>query len=503
MEAVRSLLVIAGPAGWIPDSGRSGGAYDLAVLRVESLAEAEAIAGGRSWDVVAFQAERLRSAGTLEALDVLRRVAPEATFLAVTSRPDIQEAVDYLKQGVYEYLEEPLAPEAFLQSLAEAIENRDAFREILSLNQTLESQKRHLEEEKRELERRNSELEAISRMARAVSSTLDLQEILDQLAGRLRETFAYERIVIGLLDPKTSCEEARVGVGIPDEARDATLRSMRWPLRDAKRHPWLNTVLREGAVLRVDDPSTDPQTRSTPLADVHRGPFAKIPMVARGQIVGSITVDNPLSRRPVAEDEMDVLRIFADTAAMAVENARLYQTMRDLSVRDELTGLFNRRHFLQQIEAECNHSERHASPLALLMLDVDHFKLFNDGNDHLMGDEALRKVAALFLRNTRGIDTVARYGGEEFVIILPRTTKRNAHVVAEKLRRSVERATFEGEEALPGATLTVSVGIAGYPDDAQGTRELVERADWALYQAKAEGRNRVRTWEAPLEAQTG
>jgi diguanylate cyclase (GGDEF)-like protein len=205
----------------------------------------------------------------------------------------------------------------------------------------------------------------------------------------------------------------------------------------------------------------------------------------------------------VGDEEMEVLRIFADTAAMAVENARLYQTMRDLSVRDELTGLFNRRHFLEQLEAECNHAQRHESPLALLMLDVDHFKLFNDGNDHLTGDAALRKVAGLMLRNTRGIDTVARYGGEEFVVILPRTSKRNAHVVAEKLRRAVERAAFDGEDVLPGGTLTVSVGVAGYPEDARETRELMERADWSLYRAKAEGRNRVTSWEKPVEAHAG
>jgi len=503
VDALRSLLVIGGAAGWIPSPGQGVGSHSLSVVHASSFAEAERRGAEGSWDVVAFQVESLQPLDSSDALEALRRLAPEATFLAVTSRPDVQEAVAYLKQGVYEYLEEPVAPEVFLQSLAEAIENRDAFREILDLNCALESKTRSLEEEKVELERKNSELEAVSRMTRAVSSTLELQEILDQLAGCLRETFAYERIVIGLVDPLTSCEEARVGLGIPDGARDATLRSMRWPLRDAARHPWLHTVLREGAVLRVDDPSTDPQTRSTPLADVHLGPFAKIPMVARGHIVGSITVDNPLTGRPVEEEEMEVLRIFADTGAMAVENARLYQTMRELSVRDELTGLFNRRHFLQQLEAECNHAERHESPLALLMLDVDHFKRFNDGNDHLAGDAALRKAAGLFLRNTRGIDTVARYGGEEFVVILPRTDKRGARVVAEKLRRAVERGVFDGEDAVPGGTLTVSVGVAGYPEDARTTRELMERADWSLYRAKAQGRNRVAAWEETMEAHAG
>jgi diguanylate cyclase (GGDEF)-like protein len=220
-------------------------------------------------------------------------------------------------------------------------------------------------------------------------------------------------------------------------------------------------------------------------------------MAARGHIVGSITIDNPASGRGIESEELEVLGIFADSGAMAVENARLYQTMKELSVRDELTGLFNRRHFLRQLEAEWNHADRHRMPVTLLMVDVDHFKSFNDLNDHLAGDAALRRVAELLIRNTRGIDTVARYGGEEFVVILPQTSKKNAGIVADKLRSAVANAAVEGEDVLPGGRLTVSVGLAAFPGDAATPHELVERADWALYQAKAAGRNRVVDWQHP------
>lgn len=499
-DTSRSVLVLARGADWVPAADQVIGPYALRVAEAASLAEAERLGAPAAWDVVAFQVERLHPLTSSDAMEALRAVAPEATFLAVTSRPDIHEAVGYLKQGVYEYLEEPLEPAEFLASVVEAIENRDAFREILSLNKALEHQKGRLEDEKAELERRNAELEAISRVARAVSSTLELDEILRQLAACLQDTFAFDRIFVGLVDARTHCEEAHVGLGVEDEGRDEFLRRLHCPLREGRRNTWVHTVLRQGQVLRVEDAAADPATRGTPLAEILSGPFVKLPLVARGHVVGSITVDNSPSRRAVNDEEVGVLRIIADTAAMAVENARLYGSMRDLSVRDELTGLYNRRHFLHQIDAECNHAERHESPLSLLMLDVDHFKLFNDRNDHLAGDAALRRVAGVFLRNTRGTDTVARYGGEEFVVLLPRTSKQDAWVVAEKLRRAVERTAVEGEEVLPGGKLTVSVGLASYPGDATEPRALLERADWSLYRAKAEGRNRVATWQEPLEA---
>lgn len=496
----RTLLVVSDPAPWIPNDGPVG-EWLIEVYRAASLSEAKVLAGERAWDVIAFHVANLER-GERAFPEALREIGPDATFLSVAAEPNIQEALSFLKQGVYEYLEEPLTPARFLQSLGEAIENREAFREIVSLNRELEAQKLRLEAEKLELEKKNRELEAISRAARAVSSSLDLDEILKQLAHRIRETFGFERIIIGLIDPTMACEEAKVALGVPQGAYDETLRRMRWFLKDGRRHPWVRTVLRDGSPLCVEDPAAHPETSGTPLAELHTTGFVKIPLIARGNVVGTITVENPESRRPIPKGELEILGIFADAAAMAVENARLYQTMKELSVRDELTGIYNRRHFLRQLDAEWNHALRHGMPLSLLMIDLDHFKAFNDGNDHLTGDAALRKAAGTFLRNTRGIDTVARYGGEEFVVILPRTTKGNAGLVAEKLRKAVLRAAFAGEEVLPEGKLSISIGVAGYPEDASTPQELLERADWALYRAKAGGRNRVSLWEMeqPLAA---
>ncbi len=500
---VRNLLLVSGPASWVPARRVTLENCVLEVERVASLADVRAATPVVDWDVVAFQVACLSPLTPDEALVALRKIAPEATFLPVTDVPDPREALVYLKQGAFEYLEEPLAPGEFLRALSEAIQNRDTFREILELNRTLESQKEQLLNEKQELERKNRELEAVSSLARALASTLDLGEVLNHLTRSIHRIFGFERIVVGLVDQVGSREEAKAGLEADGAVPAETLRRMQWSLQDGRRHPWIRTVFQEGRTLCVTDPSQDPETRDTPLAELHRNPFVKLPMVAGGMIVGTITAEDPRIQGPAAEEELAILRIFADTAAMAVENARLYQSMKELSVRDELTGLYNRRHLLRQLEAEWNHAQRHEMPLALLMIDIDHFKRMNDGNDHITGDAALRKLAAALLRNTRGIDTVARYGGEEFVILLPRASRQNARAVAEKLRRVVEDTSFVGEEVVPAGTLTVSVGAAAYPEDATAPNELLERADWALYQAKARGRNRVCVGEQEGRVEAG
>ncbi len=500
MTGSRRVLVLAEAAPWLPGDGFALGPWTLEVVRIDRLGADPPSQEPAGWDVVVFRVDGFRPELPEQVLATLRELAPDATFLPVAVTPDPREALGYLKRGAFEYLEEPLTPEAFLAALTEAIENRDTFREVLALNRVLEAQREQLLVEKAQLEKRNRELEAMSRLARALATTLDLGETLHQLARCIHDTFGFGRIVIGLVDHVAQCEEARVALAPAGAVSEEDLKRMRWFLRDGNRHPWIRTVLQEGKVLRVDDPAGHPATRDTPLAALHPKAFVKVPLVSRDRVTGTITVEHGAE---LTEEDLGILRMFADTAAMAVENARLYHSMRELSVRDELTGLFNRRHLLRQVEAEWGQAERHRSALSLVLLDIDHFKRLNDGNDHLTGDAALRRLGGLLLRNTRGIDTVARYGGEEFVVLLPRTPKHVAVLVADKLRRVVGQTAFEGEAAVPGGKLTISAGVACYPEDAASVQELMERADWALYRAKRSGRNRVVEWFAGEEARAG
>jgi diguanylate cyclase (GGDEF)-like protein len=179
-------------------------------------------------------------------------------------------------------------------------------------------------------------------------------------------------------------------------------------------------------------------------------------------------------------------KIHERTHELAEANTRLAQ----LAVTDGLTGLYNHRHFHERLTLEVERSQRSGLPLSLLMLDVDHFKQFNDTFGHPAGDEVLRQLARVLADTRRANDVVARYGGEEFAVILVDTPKFTAAKVAERVRERIN--THDFSEAAPRAgKLSASIGVATFPDDGADAETLVRSADTALYAAKRAGRNRV------------
>jgi diguanylate cyclase (GGDEF)-like protein len=174
-------------------------------------------------------------------------------------------------------------------------------------------------------------------------------------------------------------------------------------------------------------------------------------------------------------------------AALQRERGRLTE----ISITDELTQLKNFRHFATRLEEEVRRAERYGHRMSLVLIDIDHFKEYNDAHGHPAGNEVLRVIGRLLRDNARGTDILARFGGEEFAAILPETDKRDASGLAEKIRRLIEIHSFPGEEYQPGGRLTVSIGVASVPEDTVESPLLLDAADRALYAAKHQGRNRV------------
>jgi diguanylate cyclase (GGDEF)-like protein len=174
---------------------------------------------------------------------------------------------------------------------------------------------------------------------------------------------------------------------------------------------------------------------------------------------------------------------------------RLLLQKEEGAYKDELTGLFNRRYFNMELPREMERYRRFGHPFSLLMIDVDHFKLFNDRHGHLAGDQALRTLSGIVNQTARLCDRAARFGGEEFVVILPQSCREEALIAAERIRAEVARSpvVFDGENLGP---ITVSIGVATYPADALDGAQLLGRADEALYLAKRE-RNRVAAFRDP------
>jgi len=275
-----------------------------------------------------------------------------------------------------------------------------------------------------------------------------------------------------------------------------------------------------------------------------------IPLLAKDEPSGFVEMSGPLGER-FGRDKLEVVQILANQAAVAIDNARLYQNRERQAVTDGLTGLYNHRHFYERLTGEVARARRYDVPVALVMLDVDDFKGFNDTYGHQAGDEVLREIGRLLLTSIRQhIDVPARYGGEEFTVILPNTgltggraagerltehfaagTVRTpepaeekaggipatpgapvvdvdapiteavpashpdgAVIVGERLRREVEAAVFRADDGSPLRKVTVSVGVASFPAHAASPDGLVEAADQALYAAKRAGKNRVEIW---------
>lgn len=182
------------------------------------------------------------------------------------------------------------------------------------------------------------------------------------------------------------------------------------------------------------------------------------------------------------------------TSELAETNNKLLAANKQLEAlaqTDPLTGLYNRRYFMEQLEFEMRRGQRTSHQCTVVMMDMDHFKHYNDTNGHTAGDELLQRLGALLESNTRGTDVVARYGGEEFIVLLLDTGPEEGFATAEKLRVVVEAEPMPHEEKQPLGKITVSVGVAFFPGDASDPRDLIERADQALYASKAAGRNRV------------
>ena len=181
----------------------------------------------------------------------------------------------------------------------------------------------------------------------------------------------------------------------------------------------------------------------------------------------------------------------------------LLQKTRELSVTDGLTGLYNQSYFFLQLKLQLEKSKRYHSTFSLIMFDLDHFKNYNDSNGHVKGSEALHRVGELMKKVFRSTDILAKYGGDEFVIILPNSDKVGAFLAADRLREIVDTETFEGEEHQPLGGLTLSLGVASYPDHGQSVEEILNRADKALYAAKKTGRNKTVIYNEDLENETG
>ncbi|MCC6573462.1 MAG: diguanylate cyclase [Planctomycetes bacterium] len=219
--------------------------------------------------------------------------------------------------------------------------------------------------------------------------------------------------------------------------------------------------------------------------------FAAAPLLTDTEALGIVVVDSSSRPHKFSSDRLTMLQMFANQAALAIQNGMMFANVLDRAQRDSLTRLYNHGHFQDTLRAELARSQRYGFPVSLIMVDIDHFKKFNDNHGHQTGDVVLQEMARLLSAHVRAADVVARYGGEEFAVLLPQTTHENALDLATRLCRDVkEEIAIRGTRG-ERLTVTASFGVATFPQHAQDAAALVSLADTALYVAKDQGRNRV------------
>jgi diguanylate cyclase (GGDEF)-like protein len=313
--------------------------------------------------------------------------------------------------------------------------------------------------------RREEALQRILRASAELKPHLPLDAVLANVARAAASSLGYRTVLLSLFDRAEGVLVPRAHSGLADL----------WPTLEPLRLP------ADGA---PGGEAPSPLAASLP-PDAARD-VVRVPLETAGALVGLLELAGP------EEESADrvVLELFASQAVTAIRLARAHETTRLGSIRDPLTGVANHGHFQETLYRELSRHERRREQLALLLVDLDDFKKVNDRFGHPVGDAVLKGVVARLLASVREMDTVARYGGEEFGVILPETDAGNGRRVAERLRASVAAAPVEAGLAGP-LDVTISIGLAVYPEDASSKAGLVECADRALYAAKRTGKNRV------------
>jgi len=334
---------------------------------------------------------------------------------------------------------------------------------------------------KNELDHKVFNLMTLQQSGKVLSSTLDLSELINISIDMFLETVWANKGVLMLFSDDRPELEVKAFKGMSKEEVDV--------LKKDPAEAWAMTTIEKERKPILSHEMINKATYQSYSAVNKNLPFAiYVPMLKEGELYGVVKVGAKINGEPFNENDLEFFATLSSQAVIAFENARLYS----LAITDSITKLFVHRYFQLRLEEEVARSRRYNSTISLLMCDIDYFKPVNDNYGHQQGDLILKEVSKILRKNVRNTDIAARYGGEEFAIILPETTQADARVVAERIRRDVHHCDFAS--IIPGQPplkCTISIGVAGFPLNADSKDQLIQKADGALYKAKNTGRNKV------------
>jgi diguanylate cyclase (GGDEF)-like protein len=320
------------------------------------------------------------------------------------------------------------------------------------------------------------ELRRLLDMSSQLSGSLDSHQVANLIARHLASAMGVDECAISYWDRPN---RRTVTLGSEPESKLAELE----PTYDLADFPATIHVLEDRATVMIDteDPNADPAEVRLLRADGKRS-VVILPLVVKGESIGLVELVSATAAG-LNPEQLELARTMANEAAMALENARLYEEARALADRDPLTGFYNHRYLHQRFAEEVARTKRAREPLSVLMLDLDKFKLVNDSFGHLYGDRVLSWTAEIIRSTLRSTDIPARYGGDEFAIVLPGTSASAAARAADRIHAAFATAAHVGQ-AGEQIDVSLSIGVATYPADGRSATELIAVADAALYRDK-------------------
>lgn len=343
--------------------------------------------------------------------------------------------------------------------------------------------------EKQQLDQSVQNLSLLYNVGRALNDISDLRSLLKFILEQAMEIAQAEKGSIMTHNMDTGLLSVRVMQGLKDETLQERINNSEAICRSFRPGEGIaGKVFESGEAIVANNLEDDPNFVAGESS------FARsiicIPMVVYDEVLGVINLTNKRGAPGFTSEDMDLLRAVADQAAVAYNKHQLW----DMSITDSLTGLYDRRYFKIRLMDESQRAERYNKFLSIAMADLDNFKGINDTYGHAVGDQFLIAIGQYLQINVRNVDLVARYGGEEFIMFFPETDNVTARTLSERIRLGVSRIRIP---SYPG--ITISFGIATYPNDSEDMSDLIRKADMAMYAAKQLGRNRVVAYNTDVD----
>ena len=337
----------------------------------------------------------------------------------------------------------------------------------------------------RELQRTVDELAVLNEIGKALTSSLDIGEVMHVILAKVSELLKPSNWSLLLKDPVTDELYFHAAVG----AGSDKLLGMRLKPGEGI----AGWVAQHNQPLLVPDVHADKRfaSRFDKASRFHTKSILCVPLTFKERTMGVIELVNGPRDGTFSEEDLKILSTVAEFSAIAIENARNFHKVQELTVLDDHTGLFNSRHMKRQLEQEVVRATRFGHPVSVIFFDLDHFKRVNDTHGHQAGSYVLHEIGRLLLKTLRSTDVPVRYGGDEFVILMPETSKDQAVAAARRIGAEIGRQAFLADKPFGPLKLTASLGVAAFPDDARDPENLIRRADEAMYHVKATERGGV------------